>query len=80
MIDEKQHRCRCARLVIERTSDRNNSTFAQCLAGQGISVRNEKKMRDAFLLFSSLLLFFHYDTHTKSIEVCKPMREKQKRK
>jgi hypothetical protein len=46
MIDEKQHRCRCARLVIERTSDRNNSTFAQCLAGQGISARNEKRERE----------------------------------
>jgi len=92
MIDEKQHRCRCARLVIERTSDRNNSTFAQCLAGQGISARNEKRERerrnenDALLLFSfviyfpSLLLFFHYDTHTKSIDMCKPIRKKLKRK
>ncbi len=89
MIDEKQHRWRCARLVIERTSDRNNSTFAQCLAGQGISARNEKKTRarkrererDALLLFSSVIYFppsFHYDTHTKSIETCKPIRMKSK--
>jgi len=69
--------CVCVRLIVERINDRNNSTFAQCLAGQGISVRNEKKDRetnenDALLLFSSVIYFlsllFHYDTHTKSIK------------
>jgi hypothetical protein len=90
MIDEKQHRWRCARLVIERTSDRNNSTFAQCLAGQGISARNEKKTERArerercvvVILVCDILppssFFFHYDTHTKSIETCKPIRKKSK--
>ena len=58
MIDEKQHRCRCARLVIGRTSDRNNSTFAQCLAGQGISARNEKRRRMMRRCYSRLWYIF----------------------